>query len=118
MNIKLGDRTTGELELQVISHSWEEFPSIVNGRNRTDKKLYLELDKTNFNLLAMFYRNATIGDCAEGLASKVSMYYDLFMIKTQQGAMTKNQFIDLYPNFDEFIDDNIEEYYTYVVVVY
>jgi len=117
-NIKLGDLRSGEVEIKAISHQWEEYPQLKSEKLRTDKKLYIELDKVNFNILAEHYRNQVLGDNSEGLATKNSMYYDLFMVKTPQGVMTKSQFIDLYPNFDEYLDDSIEDYYTYTVVIF
>jgi len=117
-NIKLGDLRSGEVEIKAISHQWEEYPQLKSEKLRTDKKLYIELDKVNFNILAEYYRNQVLGDNSEGLATKNSMYYDLFMVKTPQGVMTKSQFIELYPNFDEYIDDSVEDYYTYTVVIF
>ena len=117
-NILLGNRQIGEQLIQVISHTWEEYPTTKNGRERTDKTLYIEVDKENFNLLAMFYRNITLGDNAEGLASKVSMYYDLMLVKSLGETLTKKEFQGRYSEFDEFIYDSVPEYYTYVVAIY
>ena len=116
--IKLGNRDSGELEIKAISHQWEEYPQLKSDKLRTDKKLYLELDKENYNILAEYYRNTVIGDNAEGLASKINTYYELFAVKSDNGMMNKKQWQDLYPDFDDFIDDNVSDNYSYIVVVF
>ena len=117
-NIKLGDLRTGEQLIKLISHTWEQYPLNYKDRLRTDKTLYVEVDKENFNLLAMFYRNQVLADMSEGLASKVSMYYDLILVKSLGETITKKEFQDRYSEFDEFIYDSVPEYYTYIVVIY
>lgn len=116
--IKLGNRDSGELEIKAISHQWEEHPQLKSDKLRTDKKLYLELDKENYNLLAEYYRNMVIGDNAEGLASKISTYYELFAVKSDSRMMSKCDFLKSYPDFDEYIDDNVDDTYSYIVVVF
>lgn len=116
--VKLGDIRNGEIEVKAITHQWEEYPTMVKDKLRTDKKLYLELDKDNYNLLAEYYRNMVIGDTAEGLASKISTYYELFAVKSDSRMMSKYDFLKLYPDFDEYIDDTVDDNYSYIVIVF
>lgn len=116
--IKLGTRDSGEVEIKAISHQWQEYPTMVKDKLRSDKKLYLELDKENFNTLAQYYALQITGDLKEGLATKANTYYELFAVKSDNGMMNKKQWQDLYPNFDDFIDDNVGENYSYIVVVF
>ena len=116
--VKLGDLRNGEIEIKAISHQWQEYPTMIKDKLRTDKKLYLELDKENFNTLAQYYALQVSGDIREGLATKANTYYELFAVKSNNGMMNKKQWQDLYPNFDDFIDDNVSEAYSYIVVVF
>ena len=118
IQIKLGNRDLGEVEIKAISHQWEEYPQLKSEKLRTDKKLYLELDKENFNTLAQYYALQTTGDIREGLATKANTYYELFAVKSDNGMMNKKQWQDLYPNFDDFIDDEVDDNYSYIVVVF
>ena len=118
IQIKLGNRDLGEVEIKAISHQWEEYPQLKSEKLRTDKKLYLELDKENFNTLAQYYALQVSGDIREGLATKANTYYELFAVKSDNGMMNKKQWQDLYPNFDDFIDDEVDDNYSYIVVVF
>ena len=116
--VKLGTRNISEIEIKALSVQWESYPIMVKDKLRTDKKLYLELDKENFNTLAQYYALQITGDLKEGLATKANTYYELFAVKSSNGMMNKKQWQDLYPNFDDFIDDNVSENYSYIVVVF
>ena len=89
--IKLGNRDLGETEIQAISTTWETYPILKSDKLRTGKKLYVELDKENFNILAQYFALQVNGDLAEGLASKSSTYYEFFGIKSDNGMMDKNR---------------------------
>ena len=115
--IKLGNRDLGELDIQAISTTWEEYPTLKSDKLRTDKKLYLELDKDNFNLLMNFYGSVVNGDNAEGLVSKVSTYYKLMFVKHLGEIISTEVFESRYGKIDEHINDNISEYYSYIVCV-
>lgn len=116
--IKLGDLRSGEIEIKAITHQWQEYPTMIKDKLRTDKKLYLELDKENFNALAQYYALQAAGDIREGLATKSSTYYEIFAVKSSTRMMSKKEWLDLYPNFDDYIDDNVDESYSYIVVVF
>ena len=118
IQIKLVTRDSGEIEVKAIALQWESYPTMIKDKLRTDKKLYLELDKENFNTLAQYYALQITGDLKEGLATKANTYYELFAVKSDNGMMNKKQWQDLYPNFDDFIDDNVSENYSYIVVVF
>ena len=118
VKIKLGTRDTSETVIEALSiPTWEEYPTLIKDRLRTDGKIYIELDKENFNILAQYYSVLVQGDVNCGLASKASTYYELFGVKSEQGMMQKSHFKSLYLSFDDFLDENIPNHYTYVVCV-
>lgn len=74
MQILLGNRDLGQIEITAIAADWEKYPEMQCGKLRSMDTMYLILDTENLKELVSFYDVVVQGDQAEGKVSEKPYY--------------------------------------------
>lgn len=105
--IKLGDLRNGEIEIKAISLQWEEYPTLLKDKLRSDKKIYLKIDRDNMKDFVRYYDSIKEGDLVEGILSN-KQYWELLGIEVANGVfrekMSPKEVDELYFGWDFFND--------------
>ena len=117
--IKLGDLRNGEIEIKAISLQWEEYPTLLKDKLRSDKKLYLKIDRDNMKNFVRFYDSVKEGDLIEGISSN-KQYWELLCVEVVNGIfnerMSPKELDDLYFGWN-FFNDRLPSSTKFVVQV-
>jgi len=105
--IKLGDLRNGEIEIKAISLQWEEYPTLLKDKLRSDKKIYLKIDRDNMKNFVIYYDSLKEGDEIEGIASN-KPYWELLYVEVVNGVfreiMSPKEANELYSGWNFFND--------------